>query len=190
MGRQRRLRNLGRAASVAWLCAAGASLVAGCSSAEDARRAEQRRQLLRGQDLDKARDERLSKSRLTTYDGDLLPSDTRMAGIVLPRGFVLKFTFEYEWYYDGALPLKKVEKYFGHQLDFEAVEHPDAYSIVFAQAKTKGDAAMKPVAVKIYPVPGREDWSRIYIHAPKPLPEHIPTPEEVRALLASRPRNE
>jgi hypothetical protein len=190
MGRQRRLIYLGRAAQGAWLCTASALLVVGCSSADDARRAEQRRQLLRGEDLEKSQQDRLNKLRLTTYDGDLLPSDTRMAGVVLPRGFALKFTFEYEWYYDGALPLNKVEKYFGQQLDFEAIERPDAYSIVYAQAKTKGDTAMKPVAVKIYPVPGRSDWSRIYIHASKPLPEHIPTPDEVRALLAARPRNE
>jgi hypothetical protein len=191
MGRQHRLTRSQLLASLALLsCTASFTLAAGCSSGDSARRAEQRRQLLRGDDLDRQRNARLEKQRVTTYEGDLLPSDTRTAGVVLPRGFNLKFTFEYEWYYDGALPLNKVEQYFTKQLDFEAIEHPDASAILFAQAKTKGDKAMTPVSVKIFPVPGRADWSRIYIHAPKPLPEHIPTPEEVRALLASRPRNE
>jgi hypothetical protein len=162
----------------------------GCSSNEEQKRAELRRQLLRGQDLEKQRNTRFEKERLTTYQGDLLPSDIRVAGVVLPRGFNQKFTFEYEWYYDGAEPLPKLDQYIRKQLDFVSFDHPDPASTQFMQARTKGFPEMKPVTIKIYPVPGRSDWSRIYIRAPQPLPEHILTPEEVSRMVASHRRNE
>lgn len=185
MGRQHRL--------TTWLILgtiASAACAVGCSSAEETKRAELRRQLLRGQDLEKQRNTRFEKERLTTYQGDLLPSDTQVAGVVLPRGFNQKFSFEYEWYYDGAEPLPKLDSYLRKQLDFVSFDHPDPASTQFVQARTKGFPEMKPVTIKIYPVPGRSDWSRIYIRAPQPLPEHILTPEEVSRMVASHRRNE
>ncbi len=48
---------------------------------------------------------------------------------------------------------------------------------------------MKPVSVKVFPVPGREDWTRIQITAPKPMPKHFPTAEEIEKEIASRREN-
>jgi hypothetical protein len=171
----------------------GASVVAsmaaansGCSSDDTAHRAEARREILRGEDLDKEHNERMEKQRLTNYQGDLMPSDTLVAGVVIPRGFKPKFTFAYEWYYDGALPFAPLEKYFRATLQAESIDRPDSSSVQFSHARTKGVANMSPVTVKIFPVPGRSDWSRIYILAPQPLPEHLPTEQEIRAELAAR----
>jgi hypothetical protein len=183
MGRQHRLGVFG-------LVALTALAAVGCKDdAAAARRAEARRALLRGEDLEKERMARLAKERLTTSSGDLLPSDTEIAGIVLPRGFKPKFKFDHEWTYDAALPISKLEKYFQESLNSQSVEHPDSVATEFTQARsknTKASAAEKPAWVKIYPVPGRSDWSRIVIRAPKPLPDHTPTEAEVRAELARR----
>jgi hypothetical protein len=159
---------------------------AGCKSDDSANRDEQRRQLLRGQDLDKQRNEQFDKTRLTDEHGDLLPSETKIAGVVLPRGFNAKFTVDYEWYYDGALPLAKLEKYLRKQFDGALIKRPDAFSVEFSRHTTRD---MLGVVLRIYPVPGREDWSRIHIQSSRPQPEHPLTAEEIQAELARRAAN-
>jgi hypothetical protein len=169
------------------ICLGAASLLGGaCSNADETRRAELRRQILRGQNLEKEQAQRREQTRVTTFDGDLLPSETKVAGVVIPRGFEPKFNFEYEWYFDGAQPLAKLEKYVLQHMDAATVERPDSVAILFTQARTKGVSDMRPVTIKIFPVPGRSDWSRINIVGSRPLPEHIPTAEEVAAQLAER----
>jgi hypothetical protein len=155
------------------------------------RRAEARRALLRGEDLEKEHNARVEKERLTSFSGDLLPSETELVGIVLPRGFKPKFQFDHEWTYDGELPIARLEKYFRQSLDSQSIDHPDAVATEFTQARSKNAKAgpdQKPVWLKIYPVPGRSDWSRIVIRAPRPPPDHIATEAEVRAELEHRSR--
>ena len=149
---------------------------------------EARRALLRTQNLAAQRDERIAAQRITNADGDLLPSATTIAGVVLPRGFNPKFTFDHEWYYDGEYSFRRVLAYFEQRLD-GVIDRPDKSAVVFQGAKTKGVSDMKPVTVKIVPVPGREDWTRIQITAPKPMPKHFPTAEEIQKELASRREN-
>jgi hypothetical protein len=156
---------------------------AGCKSDDSANREEQRRQLLRGQDLDKQRNEQIDKTRLTDEHGDLLPSETKVAGLVLPRGFNPKFTLDYEWYYDGALPLDKLEKYFRKQFDSASIKRPDDSSVEFLRPTTKD---LLGAALTIYPVPGRADWSRIHVQGSRPQPEHPLSAEEIQAELARR----
>jgi hypothetical protein len=183
VGRQHRL-TPGR--GTLWVLGALAALGGGCSNAEQDRRAEARRQLLRAQNLDEERIARAAKTRQTTFDGDLLPSETKAAGITIPRGFKPKFDFEYEWYFDGEQPLSKLEKYLVERVDSPSIEHPDPTQVLFTQARAKGVPDMKPVTIKIYPVPGRSDWSRLNIVEQRPMPARIPTPEEVAAILAER----
>jgi hypothetical protein len=187
MGRQHRLTKLHIAH---WTCACCLLLAAACKSDESEHRAEARRALLRGDDLQRKRNEQLEKTRLTTYEGDLLPSDSQVAGIVLPRGFNLKFTLDHEWFYDGELPFAKLEKYLHEHVTSVAVDRPDNFSVVFAQAVNKVGPKMDPVMIKIFPVPGRSDWSRIDITAPKPAPDHTLSEDEIRMRLAEHRQNE
>lgn len=159
-----------------------------CATPAEEHRAEVRRQLLDAEKQSQERGRILDAQRVTNSNGELLPSNNQVAGITLPRGFEPKFVFEHEWHYDGQLPLKKLENYFVSRLE-ATVERPDPYSIVFARARTKGDAAMNLVTITILPVPGRDDWSRIHIVEARPLPKTFPTATEIEAELAARHRN-
>jgi hypothetical protein len=163
-------------------------VIAACSCKGRDEKEVVRRNLLRAQNLAQQRDERIAAQRITDPDGDLLPSTTTIAGVVMPRGFNPKFTLDHEWFYDGEYSFKRVLKYFEQRLD-AVIDRPDSSSVVFQGAKTKGVSDMKPVRVKIFPVPGRVDWTRIQINAPKPLPDHFPTAEEIQKQLASRREN-
>jgi len=159
--------------------------VAGCKSEETEHRAQQRRQLLLGQDLDKARDDRFNKTRLMDEQGNLLPSETEVASVLLPRGFTAKFTYEYEWYYDGPLPLDKLEKYFRERVAVDSVQNTPE-GLLFAVKQPKDKPGL--VALTIYATPGRSDWSRIHIRQPPPTPLRAMTPAEIEARFAKRTR--
>jgi hypothetical protein len=172
---------------MAWLALSTLSL-GGCSKTED-RRVELRRDVLRANNLELERRKAREAVRITDEHGALLPSSERVAGIVLPRGYTPKFTLDYEWYFDGEQPSHKLIKYFTEQLDAETVTHPGRSALTFVRARTKGDAQMKPVALTVSPVPGREDWSRIQIVAQRPAPEHKLTAAEIEAELSLRRQN-
>jgi hypothetical protein len=124
---------------------------------------EQRRELLQGRDRRKEAREAVEKARVRSQAGDLLPSETKAAGIVLPRGFALKYSFEHRWYFDGDLPMKKVEEYFSRRLQFDLVNHISAQELELTQAREKADPAMAPVFVRLEPVPGRATATRIQV---------------------------
>jgi hypothetical protein len=160
--------------------------LAGCKSDDSARREQVRRQVLQGQDLDKQRGEAMSKSRLLDDQGNLLPSDTTVATVLLPRGFTAKFTLDYEWYYDGPLPLDKVEKYLRERLDAQSIGYTEIGVLQFVLKPPLANPNGGSVAVMAYPVPGRSDWSRIHIQQPKPAAAYPQTAEEMQAEVARR----
>lgn len=181
MGRQHRI-------VIAAVVLCSSTLLCGCSKREDPK-ALMRREVLRANNLAVERRKELDATRVVDDHGDLLPSKQRVAGVILPRGFDPKFTFDYEWYYDGEHPYSKVLKFFTEQLDSETVQQPNRSTLTFIRARTKGDTQMKPVDVTVMPVPGREDWSRIHLVAQKPLPERILSKAEIEAELSMRRRN-
>jgi len=124
---------------------------------------EQRRELLQGRDRKKEAREAVEKARVRSQVGDLLPSETKAAGIVLPRGFALKYSFEHRWYFDGDLPMKKVEEYFSRRLQFDLVNHISAHELELTQAREKADPTMAPVFVRIEPIPSRPGATRIQV---------------------------
>jgi hypothetical protein len=187
MGRQHRITQLYRAWSVCAVLQSGAALCA-CAEREDPK-AQIRRDVLRSNNLADERRKRYEAIRTTDDQGNLKPSDTKVAGVVLPRGYEPKFLFEYEWYYDGEKPYGLLATYFTSQLDFAEVKRPNNSALTYVQARTKGDSQMKPVSVTISPVPGREDWSRIQIVAQRPMPQHLQTKEEIEAELSLRRQN-
>ena len=148
-----------------------------------------RRDVLRSNNLADERRKRYEAIRITDDQGHLMPSDTKVAGVVLPRGYEPKFLFEYEWYYDGEKPFSLLNTYVKSQLDFAEVQQSNNSSLTYVQARTKGDSQMKPVSVTISPVPGRENWSRIQIEAQRPKPQKLQTKEEIEAELSLRKRN-
>ena len=165
------------------LAVAACVAAAGCKSHDAEQREQQRQKLLTGQDLNKDRDERLAKLRYTDDQGNLLPSDTTVAGVVLPRGFKSKFTFKYEWYYDGEQPLDKLEQYLVKTVTGSTVTRPDKYSVAFTRDKTPERVG---IVVTIYPVPGRSDWSRMHIVSSRPPPDHYATAAEIQEELERR----
>jgi hypothetical protein len=191
MGRQHRVTKVSRALS-AWAASAvllsGAALC-GCAKQED-QKAQMRRDVLRANDFAAERRKQLAAVRVLDDNGKLVPSNQRIAGVVLPRGYEPKFKLDYESYFDGELPYSKLATYFTEQLDFIGVQRPNSSTLTFLQARSKGDSQMKPVTVTISPVPGREDWSRIRVVAPQPLPEHLQSKAEIDAELARRRQRE
>jgi hypothetical protein len=162
--------------------------VGACSSAEEQRKVEVRRQVLLAEDLGSKREQAIEAARISTSKGDLLPSKTRVAGIIIPRGFAPKFVLSHEWHYDGQHTLPTVEAYFRAQLDATITPGP-AYSVVFNRARMKGEPNMTPVSLTIMPIPGRNDMTRVRIVEPPPPPSAMPSIDEVQARLAQR-RNE
>lgn len=181
MGRQHRI------VSSALVCVLNLAAV-GCSNAAEQRAAAAKRALLRGQDLDAQRKARIDAQRITDEAGNLLPSNTDILGLVIPRGFDVTFTEDHEWYYDGQLPIGKVEKYFDDRLDANT-DHPYPSATIYRRAKMKSNPTMAAVTVKIYPMPGRTDWTRVHILASMPAPDHFPSPAEIEAHLAKQREN-
>lgn len=161
----------------------------GCSKQED-RQAQLRRDVLRANNLAAERRKQYEAVRVLDADGRLLPSDQRVAGVVLPRGYEPKFKIAQEAYYDGKLPYSKLATYFAEQLEFSTVRRPNNDTLTFVQARSKGDMQMKPVEVTISPIPGRSDWSRIRILIPQPLPERLQSKAEIDAELSLRRQKE
>ena len=192
MGRQHRVTKL-RILSARVACALSAALVCGgalsaCSKQED-RKELIRREVLRANNLVAERRKEFEAVRVTDDHGNLLASKQRVAGVPLPRGYDPKFTFDYEWYFDGEQPYSKLVKYFTEQLDSANVQRPNGSTLTFVQARAKGDTQMKPVSVTVSPVPGRDDWSRIHIVAQQPTPAHLQSKAEIEAELSLRRQN-
>jgi hypothetical protein len=181
MGRKHRI------ARQAVLCVLSLAAVS-CSNDAEQRSSEARRALLRAQDLDAQRNARIAAQRITDEGGNLLPSTTDVVGLVIPRGFTVAFTDDHEWYYDGEHAVGKVEKYFDERLD-AMTDHPYPNATIYRRAKMKTNPKMEGVTVKIYPMPGRADWTRVHILANRPLADHFPTPAEIEAHLAKQREN-
>jgi hypothetical protein len=177
MGNQRRL--------IAPLAAA--LLLSTANGCSDEPVVEQRRELLKGRDRKSEARAAVEKARVRSPAGDLLPSETKAAGIVLPRGFALKYSFEHRWYFDGDLPMKKVEEYFGRRLQFDLVNHISAHELELTHAREKADPAMAPVFVRIEPLPGRPSATRIQVlEQVKEVAEIISEGESLHRLAESR----
>jgi hypothetical protein len=177
MGRQHRVTQLAWVALTVMCCA--------CTERVD-QKALMRQEVLRANDLSAERRKASDANRTTDDYGNLLASTQRVAGVTLPRGFELKYTFDHEWYYDGGQSYAKLVKYFTESLDYAGVEQPSRSKLTFVQARNKGDSEMKPVRLTVSAVPGRNDWSRIQIAAQQPLPAVRQTKAEIDAELSVR----
>jgi len=118
----------------------------------------------------------------TLYDaqGQVLASDTQIAGLTLPRGLELQFTAEREHTYYSAVSVEKLIKFFHARLATNRVERVGSTGMAFRTAKLKEPAGSgKMLDVSILPIARRDASSRVSIVELLPLPEHPPTEKEV-----------
>jgi hypothetical protein len=160
---------------------------AGCSRGD----AEQRRRLLQTDDRTRERTERVESQRLQAPDGALLPSTTKIAGIVLPRGFDSIFTEAHAWTFDGNLPQPRVEEYFDKRLTSGQNRKNAFGDVEYIGVREKSDPSMPGVMVRVGPVPARPEWTRIYIGEPVPESQTVQVlgDDALRELMANRRKN-
>jgi hypothetical protein len=145
----------------------------------------QRRQLLAADARGKARQERINDKRVLSPDGELLPSETKVAGIVLPRGFSQRFAEEHAWTYDSDLPQAKVREFLERRLTMTSVENRPLGEVMYVGVREKAKPEMTPVVVKVMPVPNRPNGSRIYVGEPQP-PRIEQTEDQARSSIAAQ----
>lgn len=162
--------------------------VAACSRSNEE---EQRRHLLEADARGQARQQRIDKTRVRDPAGDLLPSETKAAGYVVPRGFTLTRTHPHKWVYDADLPLKKVEEYFDKRLAGGTKSRVEYSQVEWLHSVEKDDPKQVPGWVQIMPCPSTRTWSRIVFSEPNPPPKDAPLmdAQRMREFLAERRRN-
>lgn len=157
---------------------------AGCSKQDEA---EQQRDLLRGRDRSAELQAAAEKRRVRNAEGDLLPSDVKVAGIVIPRGFKQALEMPGAWYFDSSEPLAETEQYFTRRLTATRVSRNEQLELEFYQAREQADAQMKPAFVRVGRVPAQEGRTRIHVMAPiEQPPAPLSFEESKRQLEWSR----
>ena len=160
-----------------------ALVLGGCSHKGDD---DKRRALLAPVDLRDKQRELYEKLRFYDAAGELMASDQKVAGIVLPRGLTPTFTFEREWYFESKLPRAKLQKYFRDHLDGGELSYPNPDMVELLKATPKDTAGALPVLVRVYPLPAMYDVARVYIRQAAPAPARWPSEAEVKAQMALR----
>lgn len=180
MGFEHRLRTL---ATLGLVVALGAS--SACSHPE---REEKRKLLAPAQDFAQKQREAWQKIRTTDDSGALVPSDTKVAGVTLPRGLTAKWKRPHEWFYDGPFSVEQLDTYFRSQLEITTVHHPNNVTHEFIAVCPKATPGEHPVTLSIFPVPGDARSSRIDLREPEPPMQRVLTPEQVQAQVEARHR--
>jgi hypothetical protein len=164
----------------------------GSSAAACSRDPDGRQQLLAADGRDQARRQRAESKRALSPEGELLPSETKLGGIVMPRGYEPKFEEKHAWTYDAEVPVATARRYFERRLTTSSIQEKPLGEIVFLGAREKSDPNMPAALVKVMPMPTRPAGSRIYVAEPVPVAELPPLEENddiVRARLAERRKN-
>jgi len=153
--------------------------------------AEQRRQLLQTEQPTNERNARIDALRVMSPEGDLLPSAVKVAGVVLPRGFDLKFKDPHAWTYDGHFPQAKVQAYFEKRITTKTKTDKPLGEVEYLGVREKSDPNMTAVLVRVSPTPGRMEWTRIYVGEPVPADPNAKLIYEqaLREMMAERRKN-
>lgn len=152
---------------------------------------EQRRLLLEASSRTEARERRINKKRVRDPQGDLLPSETKVAGYVMPRGFELTRTLPHRWIYDAALPQTKVEEYFDKRLAGGTKSKNDGSEVEWLRSTEKSDPNGVPGWIQIMPTPSKREWTRIIVSEPNPGPSDAPQlvdDQKIAEIMAERRR--
>jgi hypothetical protein len=164
-----------------------ASAAASCSRGEES---EARRRVLQTEDRTRERLARIDAHRVLSPEGELLPSETKVAGVVLPRGFELRFAEKHAWTYDGNFQQPKVEAYFAKRITMTRTTNKPLGEVEYLGVREKSNPNMEGVLVRVSPGPKGRDWTRIYIGEPVPVDPSEPRvdDEALRKLMAERRR--
>jgi hypothetical protein len=147
----------------------------GCSRSD---REEQQRRLLQTEQRTLARNQRIESHRVLSPEGDLVPSETKVAGLVLPRGFETKFTDPHAWTYDGHFSRAKVQAYFEKRVTSTRVTQKPLGEVEYLGVREKSDPNMQGLLLRISPAPGKVEWTRVYIGEPVPAPASVTVVDE------------
>jgi hypothetical protein len=160
---------------------------AACSRSDDD---EQRRRLLEASSRAQAREQRIDKQRVRGPEGELLPSEAKVAGYVVPRGFELTRTQPHRWTYDALLPLEKVEEYFDKRLS-GGTKSKTGSELEWLHSIEKTDPNAVPGWIQVMPTPSKREWTRIIFSEPNPAPKDAPLvdAERMRDIVANQRRN-
>lgn len=178
-------------ASRALLCAVALATTWATACSDQANdEAEARRKVLTPVAIEDSALAAYQRNRLFDDKGNLLPSEDKLAGIFVPRGFKQTFAFEREWYLDGIVQREKVEAYFKERLTLSsAPSYPATHTLELFAATPKDTPDAPKVLVRVYPKPGPGEATRVYIRQASPEPARWPSQEEVRAQIAAKRRD-
>lgn len=170
-------------ATVALLLCAALALPA-CSGRREAEEAEQRKQLLKPPDIRAKRDERRRERQLFDDEGHVLPSETKVAGLVMPKGLKQYRTFEREWYFQSReVGSEKFVEYFKRRLMPEAIERSKVGSVTFRKARIRANPDEPVVDVHVDPLKGAANAATVYVRQASPAPTKYKSGTEAEAQL-------
>jgi hypothetical protein len=169
----------------------GALVLHGAAACSRKDEDEERRRLLEASGRAQARQQRIDKQRVRDPEGDLLPSETKVAGYVLPRGFELTRTQPHRWTYDARLPQNKVEEYFDKRLASGTKTKKENSEVEWLRSVEKSDPNAVPGWVQVMPTPSKREWTRIILSEPQPVPKEAPPlvdAQKMQEIMAERRR--
>lgn len=178
-GARRHRRRILRLSAPFWLVIIGRALL-GCS---DSPKTVARSAPLAPIDLAQKHREALEKKRLTNAQGELLPSDDSIAGLLLPRGLTRTHAFEHAWYYRTQASIEQLTQFFGTRLLTGKVERGGRGTVTYVDAQPRGLKKTAFVTVRIGPAPGGRAMREVYVKETPMMPVAYPSEAEAQAKL-------
>jgi hypothetical protein len=168
-------------------CVLGALLLGACSS-QSADEQQRRRALLMPPDTRAQREARERKTRVFDDEGNLLESDQKVAGFLLPRGLSAPQRSEHQWFFKGEhVRMDALERYVTAHADFVQINRSaDGSLAVFLGVRPKGgDPAALPLTMRLVKLKGAYDASALYLVEPMPQRKYL-SESEVEAQLKAQ----
>jgi hypothetical protein len=160
--------------------------VMGCSR-EQRRQEEQRRALLTPSDHRQKLQEEERKRKLVDDDGELIPSDRTVAGILMPRGLGDVRAVENRYYLTSSrVSFEALDRYFAKRLFTGQIERESPDSVRYVAANIKGDPKALKVSVRISRIVGPEDNCEVFIQQLTPPPPVMGVAETQAKLREER----
>jgi hypothetical protein len=182
MGDERRLK-------AGWIlaCALAANAAVSCSKDDS----EEQRRLLQTEERARQRQARSEARRIEGPQGELLPSDIKLGGVVMPRGFDPTFVDPHAWTYDGHFTQARVQEYFEKRLTVMRTTNKPLGEVEYLGVREKSNPNMPAALVRVSPTPSRPEYTRIYVGEPVPPPPaaaRVVGDEALREYMAERRR--
>ena len=145
-----------------------------------------RQRLLTPRNLTEERKQLRARARVADAEGRLLPSEQRVAGIVLPRGLREVRKRDNTWYFHSRASLEALQAYFGPRLLTGQVDLGGRGTVTFVNAQPKDDKAKRSVTVRIGPAPSSPRENQVYISEAAFRPVNPPNAVQVQAQIQAR----